>query len=147
MKKLSVILSLTVGILGLVFLAIVLISGDDLIEMKSMSGSYNIVSPIIYLAIITLISITSITIYSSLNILFNKPENLKKVGISIAVFLFIVIISYVLSEGVDTPMKDGKILPAFSSRIVGTGIRTFYFLVVIALGLMLFSGLKKRLVK
>tara|TARA_B100000989_G_scaffold149598_1_gene111546 strand:+ start:118 stop:561 length:444 start_codon:yes stop_codon:yes gene_type:complete len=147
MKKLSVILSLTVGILGLVFLAIVLISGDDLIEMKSMSGSYNIVSPIIYLAIITLISITSITIYSSLNILFNKPENLKKVGISIAVFLFIVIISYVLSEGVETPMKDGKILSAGSSRIVETGIRTFYFLVVIALGLMLFSGLKKRLVK
>ena len=33
MKKLSVILSLMVGILGLVFLAIVLISGDDLIEM------------------------------------------------------------------------------------------------------------------
>ena len=147
MKKLSVILSLTVGILGLVFLAIVLISGDDLIEMKSMSGSYNIVSPIIYLAIITLLSITSITIYSSLNILFNKPENLKKVGISIAVFLFIVIISYVLSEGVETPMKDGKILSAGSSRIVETGIRTFYFLVVIALGLMLFSGLKKRLVK
>ena len=147
MKKLSVILSLTVGILGLVFLAIVLISGDDLIEMKSMSGSYNIVSPIIYLAIITLISITSITIYSSLNILFNKTENLKKVGISIAVFLFIVIISYVLSEGVETPMKDGKILSAGSSRIVETGIRTFYFLVVIALGLMLFSGLKKRLVK
>ena len=147
MKKLSVILSLIVGILGLVFLAIVLISGDDLIEMKSMSGSYNIVSPIIYLAIITLLSITSITIYSSLNILFNKPENLKKVGISIAVFLFIVIISYVLSEGVETPMKDGKILSAGSSRIVETGIRTFYFLVVIALGLMLFSGLKKRLVK
>ena len=105
------------------------------------------VSPIIYLAIITLLSITSITIYSSLNILFNKPENLKKVGISVAVFLFIVIISYVFSEGVETPMKDGKILSAGSSRIVETGIRTFYFLVVIALGLMLFSGLKKRLVK
>ena len=44
-------------------------------------------------------------------------------------------------------MKDGKILSAGSSRIVETGIRTFYFLVVIALGLMLFSGLKKRLVK
>ena len=147
MKKLSVILSLMVGILGLVFLAIVLISGDDLIEMKSMSGNYRLVSPIIYLAIITLLSVTSITIYSSLNILFNKPENLKKVGISIGVFLFIVIISYLLSEGIETPMKDGKILPAFSSRIVETGIRTFYFLVVIALGLMIFSGLKKRLVK
>jgi hypothetical protein len=147
MKKLSVIISLIIGILGLVFLAVVLISGDDLIEMKSMSGNYILVSPIIYLAIITLLSITSITIYSSLNILFNKPENLKKVGISVAVFLFIVIISYVFSEGVETPMKDGKILSAGSSRIVETGIRTFYFLVVIALGLMLFSGLKKRLVK
>ena len=110
MKKLSVIISLIIGILGLVFLAVVLISGDDLIEMKSMSGNYSLVSPIIYLAIITLLSITSITIYSSLNILFNKPENLKKVGISVAVFLFIVIISYVFSEGVETPMKDGKIL-------------------------------------
>ena len=92
---------------------------------------------------------TGIPMLDALNALEEAAvsENLKKVGISIAVFLFIVIISYVLSEGVETPMKDGKILPAFSSRIVETGIRTFYFLVVIALGLMLFSGLKKRLVK
>jgi hypothetical protein len=52
-----------------------------------------------------------------------------------------------LSDGVETPIKDGEVLSASVSRWVGTGIRTFYILSIIAIGLMLFSGVTKILKK
>ena len=53
------------------------------------------------------------------------------------------VIAFLFSSGVETPMKDGEILSASGSRWVGTGIRMFYFLAVIAIGSMLFAGAKK----
>jgi hypothetical protein len=43
-------------------------------------------------------------------------------------------------------MRDGKVLSAIGSRLVGTGIRVFYILSIIAVGLMIFSG-GKRFIK
>ena len=37
-------------------------------------------------------------------------------------------------------MRDGKVLSAIGSQLVGTGIRVFYILAIIAVGLMIFSG-------
>ena len=37
-------------------------------------------------------------------------------------------------------MRDGKVLSATGSRLVGTGIRVFYILAIVAVGLMIFSG-------
>jgi hypothetical protein len=56
-----------------------------------------------------------------------------------------VVLSYLLSEGVETPLKDGEVLSESGSRWVGTGIRTFYILSIVAIGLMLFSGVSKIL--
>ena len=60
---------------------------------------------------------------------------------------FDLMISFFLSEGVETPMKDGEFLSASGSKLVETGIRTFYLLTTIALGLMIYSGLIKILKK
>ena len=49
------------------------------------------------------------------------------------------------ANGVETPMKDGEILSASGSKWVGTGLYLFYFLLVIALGLMLYTGIKKTI--
>ena len=68
---------------------------------------------------------------------------LKKTGISIAAFAAVVLLSFLLSEGVETPMKDGKMLSASGSRWVGAGLRTFYILAIVAVGAMLFSGVKR----
>jgi hypothetical protein len=40
-------------------------------------------------------------------------------------------------------MKDGEMLSASGSRWVGTGLRTFYILAVVAIGTMVFSGVKR----
>jgi hypothetical protein len=44
-------------------------------------------------------------------------------------------------------MRDGKVLSALSSKLVGTGIRVFYILSIIAVGLMVFPGIKNSLKK
>ena len=48
-----------------------------------------------------------------------------------------------ISDGVETPLKDGEVLSASGSKWVGTGIRTFYILAFLAIGLMLVSGARK----
>jgi hypothetical protein len=40
-------------------------------------------------------------------------------------------------------MKDGEMLSTMGSRLVGTGIRMFYFLAIIAIGSMLLASVKK----
>ena len=72
---------------------------------------------------------------------------LKSSMISFGLFLGVFIIAFLLSKGVETPMRDGKVLSALGSRLVGTGIRVFYILAIVAVGLMIFSGGKKFIKK
>ena len=62
---------------------------------------------------------------------------------SVGAFLLVVIIAYVMAEGVETEMRDGEILSASGSKWVGTGLNTFYILAVVAIGSMIYSGIKK----
>jgi urease accessory protein UreF len=65
----------------------------------------------------------------------------------IGAFLFVILIAFLFSSGVETPMKDGEVLSASGARWVETGIRTFYFLTAIAIGAMVFSSVKKLIKK
>ena len=56
-------------------------------------------------------------------------------------------ISFALSTGVETPMKDGEVLSASGSRWVGAGLRMFYILAALAILSMIFSGARKFLNK
>ena len=73
----------------------------------------------------------------------SNAAKLKKAGISVAAFAAVVLLYFLLSEGVETPMKDGEVLSAAGSRWVGAGLRTFYILAVVAIGAMLYSGVKR----
>ena len=53
------------------------------------------------------------------------------------------IVAYVLSSGQETPMQDGEMLSAFGSRLVESGIRTFYLLTIIAGGIMIYFSVSK----
>jgi len=142
-QKITTIVALVLGVLGLIFQVLILSKGDDAIEMNSLAGDFSAVTPMITLAIIILAVVVLITVVSSLAALASNPAKLKKALISIAAFVAVVLISYLFSDGVETPRKDGDVLSAFGSRLVGTGLRTFYILAVIAIGSMLFSGVKR----
>ena len=146
-QKITNIIAIGLGILGLVFLAFIISQGDESIEMSAMQGDYGFVSAIIYLAFIVLGIVVLSTVVFSLMNLFSNKDKLKKAGISIGSFLAIIIVAFILSEGVETPMQDGKVLSAAGSRLVETGIRTFYLLTLIAVGIMIFNSVRKLIKK
>ena len=142
-QKITNILSISLGVLALVFLVLIISAGDESIEMSAMNGDYGFVAAIIYLAFAVLgVVILSTLIFSIMNLVSDKSK-LKKAGISIGSFLLVIIIAYLFSEGVETPMQDGKVLSASGSRWVETGIRTFYLLTLIAGGVMISNSIIK----
>ena len=141
------IISAIISVLAAFFLLRIIGTGDDDIKMAATMGDFSAVSPLVELArIVIFITIATTLIFSLLG-LFSDRAKLKKAAISIGLFLCVIGISFVLSEGVETPLKDGEVLSASGSKWVGTGIRTFYILAVIAIGLMIFSGVTKIIKK
>ena len=141
------IISAIISVLAAFFLLRIIGTGDDDIKMAATMGEFSAVSPLVELArIVIFITIATTLIFSLLG-LFSDRAKLKKAAISVGLFLCVIGISYVLSEGVETPLKDGEVLSASGSRWVGTGIRTFYILAVIAVSLMIFSGVTKIIKK
>ena len=141
------IISAIISVLAAFFLLRIIGTGDDDIKMAATMGEFSAVSPLVELArIVIFITIATTLIFSLLG-LFSDRAKLKKAAISVGLFLCVIGISYVLSEGVETPLKDGEVLSESGSKWVGTGIRTFYILAVIAVSLMIFSGVTKIIKK
>lgn len=137
------IISAVIGVLAAFFLLRIIGTGDDDIKMAATMGDFGAVSPLVELARIVLVLTVAITLIFTLRGLFSDLAKLKKAGIAIGLFLAVVFLSYALSDGVETPLKDGEMLSTSGSKWVGTGIRTFYILAVLAIGLMLVSGARK----
>ena len=143
LEKLTRIGCIALGVLGIIFLAIVFASGDDSIKMAAASGNYGVISPIIILSQITLFIAVTVTLIFSLRGIAKDKSKMKNALKSAGLFLIVVVIAFVLSSGVETPMRDGEVLSALGSKLVGTGIRVFFILSIIAVGLMVFPGSKK----
>jgi len=71
---------------------------------------------------------------------------LKSALMSVGAFVLLGLICYfVFAEGVETPLRDGKVLSIGDSKLVGAGLYMFYALAFIAVGTMLFTGIKKMI--
>ena len=115
--------------------------------MAASGGDFGSVSPLVSRAIAILFITVGVTVIFSLLNLASSSEKLKKSLIFIGCFLAIMGISFALSNGVETPMKDGEVLSASGSRWVGAGLRMFYILAALAVLSMIFSGARKILNK
>jgi NADH:ubiquinone oxidoreductase subunit 6 (subunit J) len=135
------------GVLGAILLIRIMSLGDDQIKMDASMGDYSSISPLINLALFILAIAVVVTLIFSIITLASDSKKLKKSLIASGLFLLVIAISYGVSEGVETPMKDDKILSASGSRLVGTGIVSFYILTVIAFGSMMFSSIKRIIKK
>ncbi|MGD1998767.1 MAG: hypothetical protein PVJ97_04080 [Flavobacteriaceae bacterium] len=142
-QKIVTYVAALLGVVGLIFQITILGKGDDVIEMAALSGDYGVVSSMVSLAIIIIVIAVILTLAFSVMNLASDPEKLKKAMISIGAFLAVVLIAFLFSSGDETPLKDGEVLSATGSRLVETGLRTFYFLVVIAAGAMIYSGVRR----
>lgn len=79
--------------------------------------------------------------------LFSSPESLKKTLFVVVGFLVIAGIAYVLASGTDVSVDEmaGKGIETSEATIkkIGMGLNLFFILTVIAVGSMLYGGVKK----
>ena len=143
LQKITNISVVILAVLALIVLGVIIGQGDEYIEMSAMQGNFGAVSVMINLALFVLLVTVLMTLVFSMKNLFSEKSKLKKAGISIGSFLFVFIVAFVLSSGIDTPMQDGKMLSALQSRFVEAGIRTFYLLTLIAGGIMIYFSVIK----
>ena len=140
------IINLSVVVLAvsaLVVLAVIIGQGDEYIEMSAMQGNFGAVAVMINLALLVLLVTIAMTLVFSLKNLVSEKSKMKKAGISIGSFLLVFMVAFLLSSGVETPMQDGQTLSVMQSRLVESGIRTFYLLTLIAGGIMLYFSVSK----
>ena len=143
LEKITRIGCIALGLLGMIFLSLVFFTGDDTIKMAAASGDYGVITPIILLSQIVLFIAVLVTLTFSLRGISKDKTKMKNAVKSTGLFLMVVLIGFLLSSGVETPKRDGKVLSAIGSRLVGTGINVFFILTIIAVGLMVFPGTKK----
>lgn len=156
--KISKILSyvvLGVGVLGFVLWYLMSSSISRLMDENGVSEARELpldiaapsVSPLYNLTlvvfVVTIVAIL-IAVFSSMA---KNPKGLKNTLIGLVLFAVVTAIGYVLSTGVETPMKDGEVLSVSGSKWVGTGLYVFYILAAVAVGLMFLSGIKKLIGK
>lgn len=142
LHKVLKIIAFILSILGAIWLVRILLAGDDAIE-NSADLQSSLVEPFIYIAYATLIIILIFVLVFVIKNLFSNAASLKSTLLGIGIFAAILLISWVLATGEETPMRDGEVLSASGARLVETGIYAFYILAVIAVGAMVFSGIKK----
>ena len=133
--------ALVFGFIGLILQVVIINQGDDTIKLNALSGDYGVVSTMVTLALIVLAITVSLTLIFSITNLASDSKKLKKALLSIGAFGVVVLVAFLFSSGTETPLKDGEILSAAGSRWIETGLRTFYFLVFIAVGAMLYTGI------
>ncbi len=144
MNKITNIFKILVGVVGAILFLRVFYTGDDVIEADA-SLQDSVLAPLMYLSYIILALGVVFTLLFSIKSLFTG--NVVKTLISLGVFVVVLIISYAMANGVETPMRDGEILSESGSRWVGTGLNAFYILAVLAVGAMLVSSVKKLITR
>jgi uncharacterized membrane protein len=89
-EKITKIISAILGILGVVFLFLVLGKSADEIKSAASMGDFSSVSPIVNLTFAVLFITVSVTLIFSLLGLFSNKEKLKKAMISIGFLILVV---------------------------------------------------------
>lgn len=141
LHKIVKILSAIFGILGVLALFFILFKGDDAIKSQFRTdGTTSTINPIYIIGWIMFVaSIILVLIFAIKAVL---TGNVKKTLISIGLFLGVVLISFIVADGSDM-VVGGVTYSGTTSKLVSTGLNTFYFLALVAIGTMAWTGVTK----
>ena len=118
------------SLLGIVFVLVIL------------SGNMLGIDMVLFNAYLVLLSvITFVVIFGLKNIIADKSNFINTIKV-VGSFIGLFIICYFIASGEETAMRDGKILSATSSKLIGAALFMFYSLILIASGIMFFFGFK-----
>ncbi|RNC91918.1 MAG: hypothetical protein ED555_02045 [Allomuricauda sp.] len=112
------------------------------------SGAMNFMFLIMYLLLAVAVIFS---VFFALRKLLSTPGSLKKSLFVLGGLAVVVAISYGLSSGnaevVDAMAQRGLETTESTVKKIGMGLNVFFILTIVAVGLMLWSGLKKLFVK
>ncbi|HMC00052.1 MAG TPA: hypothetical protein VKN14_03335 [Flavobacteriaceae bacterium] len=144
-QKLLTIIAGIVSVIAIFFLIRIIGVGDEAIKAGESGGT---VDTFMYIAYLILAVTLLFVVFFTLKNVFSNAATLKSALTSVGAFLLVALICYfVFADGVETPLRDGEVLSAGGSKMVGAGLYMFYFLALIAVGAMLLSGVKKMIKK
>ena len=141
LQKLLKIVAIVTGVISIFFLASILSAGDEAIKAGESGGTVNVFMYVSYTVLA--IAVLIVLAFTILNLVSNT-SGFKNTLIGIGAFVVLSLLCYFgFANGVETPLKDGNMLTANGSRFIGAGLYLFYFLALIAGGIMLGFGIKK----
>lgn len=143
MHKIIKIVALVLSLAGIVSLIRVLSAGDQVMKDAAANGDTSLVEPMAWVAYITFGLVLVFVVFFIIKNLVTNSSGLKNTLMGLGGFLLVAIISYVMSKGVETPMRDGEMLSASGSKLISTGLNMFYILTVLAIVSMVAAGVKK----
>ncbi len=136
LHKILKIAGLVLSLVGVYFLAMIIMKGDDAI-IESGTG----IDGFLYTAYVIFALVVVSVIIFGLKGLFSG--NIKNTLIILGAFVIVIAISYALADNTPMELKDGEMLSESGSKWVGAGLYTFYLLGIIAIGSMVVSGFKR----
>lgn len=136
LHKILKIIAILLSVVGIIFYAMILAKGDAAIaETGEGLDGFLYVSYIIFALTVAFV------LYFVVQGIFSG--NIKNTLISVGAFLLIVLISYVLADGTPMAMPEGEMLSASASKWVGAGLYAFYIMAILAIGAMVYTGIRK----
>ena len=141
LQKLLKIVAIVIGVISIFFLGSIISTGDEAIKAGESSGTIDIFMNVSY--VILAIAVLIVLAFTVLNLVSNTA-GLKNTLMGVGAFAVLFLLCYYgFANGVETTLKDGDLLSESGSRLVGAGLYLFYFLALIAGGIMLGFGIKK----
>lgn len=136
LHKILKIIAILLSVVGIIFYAMILAKGDTAVaETGEGLDGFLYVSYIIFALTVAFV------LYFVVQGIFSG--NIKNTLISVGAFLLIVLISYVLADGTPMAMPEGEMLSASASKWVGAGLYAFYIMAILAIGAMVYTGIRK----
>lgn len=149
MHKILKIVVAVLSLVGIIGLVRILMTGEE--EAKSIISSgegvlFETMSSIAYIILILAVILVVFFVFKNL---FTGGGNIKNTLIGVGAFVAVLLIGYLMSGG-DPLVGVGKIYAyddvlatESESQLVGGGLIAFYILSIVAIGTMVFSGVKK----
>jgi hypothetical protein len=144
MHKILKIVVAVLSLVGIVSLFRIMATGEEEVKGLAAAGDTSLLEPMTWIAYIILALTLALVVFFIFKNLFSGGGNIKNTLIGVGAFLAVLLVGYLVSGGDAMQYAyDGVIATPGKSQLVGGGLVAFYILGVVAIGTMLFSGVKK----
>jgi hypothetical protein len=135
--KLVKILALIIGVIGLVVYFATFAYKPEELQTNSLVGIFITLS---YIAMA--IAIATVLYFVVKNLLMHKDQ-LKKAMITLGLFFGVILVAFIMADGTEVKLKDGGLISATYSKIISTGLNTFYILALASIVVLAWTGFSK----